>query len=33
VHEGICDDPRRALDTLFEEYVTVAHPGGAPGGC
>jgi DUF3037 family protein len=33
VHEGICDDPRRALDTLFEEYVTVAHPGGAHGGC
>jgi len=27
VHEGICDDPGRALDTLFEQYVTVAHPG------
>lgn len=33
VHEGICDDPRRALDALFEEYVTVGRPGGAPGGC
>lgn len=33
VHEGICDDPRRALDALFEEYVTIARPGGAPGGC
>ena len=27
VHEGICDDPGRALNTLFEQYVTVAHPG------
>jgi hypothetical protein len=33
VHEGICDDPRRALDDLFEEYVTIGRPGGAPGGC
>jgi len=27
VHEGICDDPGRALNMLFEQYVTVAHPG------
>jgi hypothetical protein len=33
VHEGICDDPRRALDALFEEYVTVAHPGEPSDGC
>ena len=33
VHEGICDDPRRAVDTLFEEYVTIARPGGAGDGC
>jgi hypothetical protein len=33
VHEGICDDPRRALDRLFEEYVTIAHAGGPAGGC
>ena len=33
VHEGICDDPRRALDTLFEEYVTIARPGEAGVGC
>jgi len=30
VHEGISDDPRRALDRLFEEYVTLRHPD-APG--
>jgi hypothetical protein len=30
VHEGISDDPRRALDRLFEEYVTLGHPD-APG--
>ena len=33
VHEGICDDPRRALDRLFEEYVTLARAGGRAGGC
>ena len=33
VHEGICDDPRRALEALFEEYVTVARPGERGGGC
>jgi hypothetical protein len=33
VHEGICDDPRRALDRLFEEYVTFARAGGPAGGC
>ena len=33
VHEGICDDPRRALDTLFEEYVTLARPGEQSDGC
>ena len=33
VHEGICDDPRRALDTLFEEYVTVARAGEQGDGC
>ena len=32
VHEGICDDPRRALDRLFEEYVTLTHAGGPAGG-
>ena len=26
VHEGVCDDPQRALDDLFEAYV---HPGSA----
>ena len=26
VHEGVCDDPQRALDELFEAYV---HPGSA----
>jgi hypothetical protein len=30
VHEGIADDPRVALDRLFEEYVTLRHPD-APG--
>jgi hypothetical protein len=29
-HEGISDDPRRALDRLFEEYVSLRHPD-APG--
>ena len=29
VHEGISDDPRRALDRLFEEYVTFDRAGGA----
>ena len=33
VHEGICDDPRRALDRLFEEYVTVVRPGEQSDGC
>ena len=33
VHEGICDDPRRALDALFEEYVTIGRPGGQGDGC
>ena len=27
VHEGICDDPQRALDALFEDYVTIGRPG------
>jgi DUF3037 family protein len=26
VHEGITEDPRRALDRLFEEYVTLRPP-------
>ena len=33
VHEGISDDPRRALDRLFEEYVTLARAGGPAGEC
>ena len=33
VHEGICDDPRRALDALFEDYVTIGRPGGQGDGC
>jgi hypothetical protein len=33
VHEGICDDPQRALDALFEEYVTIGRPGGRGDGC
>ena len=33
VHEGISDDPRRALDRLFEEYVTVVRAGGLGDGC
>jgi Protein of unknown function (DUF3037) len=33
VHEGICDDPGRALDELFEQYVTVAYPGEQGDGC
>ena len=32
VHEGICDDPRRELDRLFEEYVTVVRAGGPAAG-
>ena len=32
VHEGISDDPRRALDRLFEEYVVFARAGGLAGG-
>jgi hypothetical protein len=26
VHEGIAENPREALDRLFEEYVTLRHP-------
>jgi hypothetical protein len=33
VHEGICEDPRRALDRLFEDYVTIGRPGGEGDGC
>ena len=33
VHEGICDDPQRELDALFEEYVTVRRPDGTGAGC
>jgi hypothetical protein len=33
VHEGICEDPQRALDALFDEYVTIARPGGEGDGC
>ena len=33
VHEGICDDPQRALDRLFEEYVILVRAGGPAGGC
>jgi hypothetical protein len=33
VHEGICDDPRRALDALFDEYVTIGRRDGSPPGC
>ena len=33
VHEGICDDPQRALDALFEEYVTIGRPGEGGDGC
>ena len=33
VHEGICDDPQRALDALFEDYVTIGRPGGKGDGC
>jgi len=33
VHEGICEDPQRALDALFDEYVTIGRPGGYEDGC
>ena len=33
VHEGICDDPKRALDALFADYVTIGRPGGQGDGC
>jgi hypothetical protein len=33
VHEGISEDPQRALDRLFEEYVTLARAGGPALGC
>ena len=26
IHEGLCDDPARALDALFESYVTADQP-------
>jgi hypothetical protein len=29
VHEGIADNPRDALDRLFEEYVTLRHADGS----
>ena len=32
VHEGISDDPRRALERLFDEYVTFARAGGPADG-
>jgi hypothetical protein len=28
VHEGICQDPRRELHLLFDEYVAIGRPGG-----
>jgi hypothetical protein len=28
IHEGLCDDAARALDALFQSYVTVAPPHG-----
>jgi len=33
VHEGICDDPQRALDALFADYVTIGRPGGQGDAC
>jgi hypothetical protein len=33
VHEGICDDPQRALDALFDDYVTIARAGGLGDAC
>ena len=33
VHEGISDDPGRALDALFEDYVVIGRPGGQGDGC
>ena len=33
VHEGISDDPRRELDRLFEEYVTLRHADGSESRC
>ena len=33
VHEGISDDPKRALDRLFDEYVAFARAGGPADGC
>ena len=27
------DDPQRALDALFEDYVTIGRPGGEGDGC
>ena len=33
VHEGICEDPQRALDVLFAEYITIGRPGGQGDGC
>ena len=33
VHEGIAENPRDALDLLFEEYVTLRHPDGPDAHC
>ena len=33
VHEGICDDPKRALEALFADYVTIGRPGEQEDGC
>src|SRR4029078_10806160 len=33
VHEAISEDPRRAVDALFEAYVTIGRPGGQGDGC
>jgi hypothetical protein len=33
VHEGICDDPRRELEHLFEAYVTIGRRDAATPGC
>ena len=30
IHEGVADDPRRALEALFRAYVLDAFPGGPP---
>jgi hypothetical protein len=33
VHEGICDDPQRALNALFDDYVSLDRAGGHGAGC